>query len=170
MIANEMKELETIRAEITSITAEMKRIKAIALPIDIAMRGLKGQFGEERKKFLADIETTALRVPNSTERSPYIIELKDSLIGWMSYVHGDALCSEIEALATKYREDAGQSEFMLKADRDQQMDALDRRLYDLEFDEERLVCSLGLPRRAGVRAAAIMGVPYDLANTAGLLK
>jgi len=161
--------LQSVRDQIAAIAGEISSVRRCALPMDAALAGIRGQINSARARFASTLDNAARNIAFATK--PWTMEtLKDDALPWLAYSLGDDILAELEQRATALREEAGNPPALSAAARSSQLDDLERQRYALELREEQLVTAQGAARRPGVTVAAVLGIPFDLAKSAGVLE
>jgi hypothetical protein len=137
--------------------------------MDAALAGIRGQISSARARFASTLHSAARTIAFAT-RPPTLETLKDDALPWLAYSLGDDILADLEQRATALREEAGNPATLTAAERSSKLDDLERRRYALEILEEEIVTAQGAARRPGVTVAAVLGIPFDLAKSAGVLE
>ena len=161
--------LQTVRADISALTDEILAVRRCALPMDAALAGVRQQIETARARFAATLDHAARNIAVAP-RAHALEGLTGDAVPWLCYALGDALLTDLEQRAAAIRAEAGNPPTMPAAERAAKLDELERRRYALEMQEESIVTATGAARRPGVTPAAVLGIPFDTAKTAGVLE
>lgn len=168
--------LDSIRAEIAAVEAELDLVKNAGLPVETVEAGLRAAFAEAQGHFEAVVQNAAIALAAGEDGSFGVLIgapiqperfIKIALGAAVKALGTDAIIAEAQERAA----DMPQAELRLPAaERRERLNALQRKLHDLGLAEENLVVELGLPRRPNASAACVLGLPYSEADDMGLLR
>lgn len=164
------KTLKQLRADIAETQAEALAVKNALRPLAEIETGVRHVLGE-----MADASNRIVgMVSNIFSHGHPIADLVSIPAGQVpKFALGMALASiGVDAIIAAAKEKASANDNgalrMSTADRDGQLQALERQLYELQLAEEAALD--GEPRRPGCNAAAVLGVPLEIAEQHGFTK
>jgi len=164
------KTLSKIRAEIREVKAEAVAVKNALRPVAEIEAGVRHVLSE-----MADANNRMVdMVSNMFSHGHPIADLVSIPAGQLpKFALGMGVAAVgVDAIVKQAMEKAAGNDSgalrMSAAEQREQLEALERRLFDLELSEEENLN--GEPRRLGCNPAAVLNIPVEIAAAAGLLK
>lgn len=156
------------RAEIARLKEELARTRHAPIPLEQVRAHAKAELDRLEESYLDVVSNAARRL--ASMQKPVDASLASS-IGWRPerqaafalgmtvHFHRDALLDELMALV----ECAPTAPRLSAPARLEQADALARKLYTMELQDERTVEELGIERRSDADPRAVLGLPESVA-------
>lgn len=163
--------LVAIRKQITKLQAEITAVENAIPPFD-QTEGKLRTYLEDATRYRQSVVDSLTESFRSGRTTTYLLDLPTSAL--IKAALGIALAGVgIEHLLSEARTQAEANDTgglkLAESEKSERLAALRRELYLAEAAEEQAL--EGQPRRDGIKyAAAILGIPVDVAEAAGLLK
>lgn len=164
-----------LREEVEEVREQIEQVKQAGLPEAESLASLKATLTEAASTWKKFSDTAANALAAGEEITPYRLmalvapsadKLAALALGAAITPRLDDFIKEIQAQAKK------RSDGRLRMQQDEKavrLLELRRELYRLELIEEQITGTTGEKRRATCNAAAVMGIPADVAEAHGLL-
>lgn len=157
--------LQAIRDQIAALDEEIRRVRAIPVPLEQALVGVRRQINASRARFEEKLNDAARAIAGArsgrVELQTDLHDGRDAFAG-LAFFMGEKILAELERRATTFRS-LDEAECVPADQREALIRSLQAQRYDLELSEESEVEATGAARRPDVTVAAVLGVPYDIA-------